>query len=365
MKRLIILSSIILFVVISGCGDQQLTIESVNDGIVIKEFSFDKSEAYSGDYVSLNLELQNIGEVEGTLRDISVFGGWLSSPISYTITEADLEPAYTSENVGGESRYYRERIRVDSLVSSDTDYRFGVRVKYDYQTEFIGTIRFVDPDYLDTLNKEQRDDLIVSNGIISSSVSNGPLDMNAMSGRSFIVVGSDPVYIKFNIKNVGSGYTYVLENDYSVSILSTTPVGLNCYNNEVDLSDIIRLSRGEKSTFICVFPVPTSFENYVDRSFKIVFDYYYYTDESTSITVNPSETVTTTSGGTTTVITSTSTFTTAPPGSECTVATARSDCCYYGGGPCQRLDYPVCDNGLCKCNLPVEGIPPTPCGTMV
>jgi len=413
MRRLIIFLSLILIFLISGCGDQPLTNGDITDGIIIKDFSFDQTEVYSGDYVSLGLEVQNVGEVEGTLTGISIYGGWLSGEETLTIKEPILDPAFPPENIEGDSRYFRWNDKAES-VQSETDYQFGVRVKYEYKTEYIGTIRFVKPSYLDTISKEQKDNLISSNGIVSSEVSNGPLNVNPISGRSFIVDSpGGSVSIKFGIKNIGSGYPYQsTEDDYKV-VIDGNWIGVSkCYKNEQATSErVIRLSKGEEGTFICDFSVPT-LGNYVDRSFKIVFDYSYYTDKSTSITVNPNgleptgpssttcadlggqpvpspqectdrggidcvptqDTMPEVPGGlgcccifTTTSISTTvpPSSTTVPPGSECTVATVRSDCCYYGEGPCQSSDYPVCDNGVCKCNLPVEGVPPIPCGSMV
>lgn len=289
MRKLIILLSLVLIVIISGCGQQQ-TIQTgnVNDGIVIKDFSFDQSEVYAGDLVNLNLEVQNVGEVNGTLKSISVYGGWLNSPTYPDITGSkNLDPADPSKTIEGESKYFRERISVNTSIKSKTDYQFGVRVKYDYETEYIGTVRFVSPNYLDTLSKQQKESLIGSNGIITSSVSNGPLNINPITGRSFIVGSINPIFIKFGIKNVGSGYSYLTsEGNYSVKIESKSGGVSDCYSN--DNTNEIKLSRGETSTFICKFDIPSNFGNYVDKSFKIIFKYSYYTDSSASITVNPS-----------------------------------------------------------------------------
>ena len=288
-----VLLSLILIVIISGCGGQQ-TIQTgkVNDGIIIKDFSFDQSEVYAGDYVKLNLEVQNMGEKEGILTRATIYGGWLTGEGVITDKKDILDPAIPSENFEGGAKYFKWTNNAPLGIQASTNYQFGVRVKYDYQTEYIGTVRFVNPTYLDSLSKQQKDSLIVSNGIISSTVSNGPLNINPISGRSFIVGSLTSVPIKFGIKNVGSGYPYIVEGDYSVKIISQT--GVSC------TTDNIKLSRGETGTFICDFSVPSGFGNYVDKTFKIIFNYSYYVDSMTSITVNPSGVPTTTTASTTT-----------------------------------------------------------------
>jgi len=347
-----ILLFLILIVFISGCGQQQ-TIQpnSVTDGIIIKDFSFDQSEVYAGDYVKLNLEVQNVGEVKGKLTEISIYGGWLTGrqpiPEDGIIDKPDLEPANPSAKFEGESKYFWQKINPPPEVQSSTNYQFGVRVKYDYQTEYIGTVRFVNPTYLDTLSKQQKDSLIVSNGIITSSVSNGPLNVNPISGRSFIVESSSDRLIKFGIKNVGSGYPYISEGDYSVKIDDSKSIGATCYKDEENKNiKEIKLSRGETGTFICSFSVPSGFGNYVDKSFKIIFSYSYYTDGSTSITVNPSGL------GTTVPSVSTSTTTTTTP------------TCAELGGFCTRNTYQcntLCapDTGTCRSTVDCEI--PEPC----
>jgi len=344
MRRLMILLSLILIVIISGCGGQQ-TIQTgaVNDGIIIKDFSFDQSEIYDGDYVKLNIEVQNVGEVIGKLAGISVYGGWLTG--SYLIPNSNnlkLDKAVPSENIEGESRYFSWTDTPNLGIQSSTNYQFGVRVKYNYTTEYVGTVRFVSPEHLDSLSKQQKDSLIVNNGIISSSVSNGPLNINPISGRSFIVGSLSSVSIKFGIKNVGSGYP----ENYLVNI--EPPIGSvsSCYKSEeAKTNTTIKLSRGETGTFICDFPVSSGLSNYVDKTFKIIFDYSYYTDGSTSITVNPS--------GIGSSITTTTIYGCVAAGYSCTTDETECDnwCSqqYGANGRCISEDCPPLNNCCCEC----------------
>jgi len=287
MKRLLILLFLIFVILVSGCMDQEtLVVGPAADGVVIKRFSFDSSTVYEGDTIGLNLEVQNVGEVDATLEEIRVYGGW-GEDIKLDLNEK-LEASEPEVDFEGEARSTRWKLNV-SDVTAETTYSFGTRVVYKYSTIYTGTLRVVTDTYLETLEEGERKSLLESGGVASSSVTGGPLSVKPMKGRNFIVSGmgwTTPVV--FKLTNVGSGYpsssSTINENTmYNVDILSCNGfTKCDSYG-----STRLRLSQGKSRLFNCSFSITSPIVNKEDIIFSITFDYYYYVDGTTPITVAP------------------------------------------------------------------------------
>jgi len=317
MKRLLILLFLIFVILVSGCVEQEtLVVSGVKDGIVIKDFSFDTSRIYVKDSIGLNLEIQNIGREKAELKRVRIFGvnaenipseyrwgkgdlpdGGVSDKFDLDTTDFStmkirtiLEPSDPSIKFEGGSRYIRWRPRTPTNIQAPTNYDFGVRVEYEYETKYTGIIRIVNEDYLETLPIEERKVLIDAGGVISSSTSGGPLSLAVATGRHFITNGGGRKEIKFKLKNEGSGYSYygdTLDSDSMYRVHIDSYQGLeNMECTSLDGEDVIKLSKGKERFFNCTFT--TSSATYkVDKTIVINFGYKYYVDGSTSITVNP------------------------------------------------------------------------------
>jgi len=289
MRKLMILLSLILIVFISGCGEQVIQTGKVNDGVVIKRFSFDSSRIYERDSIGLNLELQNIGEVEATLESIRIYGGWNVDQTD--LTNKKLSPSIPEVNFEGESRSVRRILNAPD-VTAETTYSFSTRVVYKYETKYTGTLRVATNTYLETLPEDERNSLFESSGVVSSSLTGGPLSVIPMKGRNFIVSGDEETNpsIVFELSNVGSGYpsnssTINQDTMYYVKIKSV--YGLKNMDCDSYGSKSVRLSQGKNRLFNCSFEMTTPIVNKEDIIFTITFDYYYYVDGTTSITVSP------------------------------------------------------------------------------
>jgi hypothetical protein len=151
MKRLMVLLSLILIVVFSGCGDQDIpTVSDIKDGIKIIDFSFDSSIAYAGDTTGLTLEVQNVGEIKATITDLELFGPLISSvPVttnwyvdpndpSPKIIGNGLSPSEPDFDIEGQVLSTRWNPEAPSNIKTETPYSFGVRVTYDYETNYEG-----------------------------------------------------------------------------------------------------------------------------------------------------------------------------------------------------------------------------------
>ncbi len=301
-----ILLSLILIVIFSGCGEQGISIVGdIKDGLVIKKFWFDSSNAYPGDRVGLNLELQNIGEAEATSISATLFGLesiWWRPPLPLPLppppkTISRLSPSEPEVQIEGESRIVKWVLTAPD-VETETNYDIGTRVIYKYSTVYTGTLRIIKDVYLETLTEQERSGLLEKNGVISSTVTGGPLSVSPVKGRNFVisstVTGTIPIV--FELTNSGSGYpsssTDIDKDKYKVKISSQTGFdSCDSYGLMENGNRIVKLSKGESRFFNCIYDIPDyddkDFVNKQDVVFSVTFDYYYYIDDIASIIVNP------------------------------------------------------------------------------
>jgi hypothetical protein len=298
-KNLIVILSLILIVVISGCVSQTPTITG-GPGVVITDASIDYSPIFAGDTVGWNLEVQNQGESDTTIHRITWFGvdmdAWDLNPS--TAIDITTRPSVVGADpiTGFEGGTYFETrtITAPMDIKSPTTVNLGIRVEYSYDTDFSATIRIMDPDYLRTLSAEEKNTLIQSGGIRDSASTSGPLSVKAASGAHFVARGGGTreITIPFRITNVGPGLPYstgvasaeTAATDgglYEVTVVDTS--------SNLDCSGVgnVVLSRGKNGGFGCVLTIPSTVVNYEDRTFSLTLRYNYYVDGSTSLTVNP------------------------------------------------------------------------------
>jgi hypothetical protein len=304
MKTLVPLILLIGAVILSGCTTTGGGTTATGNGIVIDDFSFDYTPIYSGDQIGLNIELQNIGGEIGTLEKVTVFGQDFTTsanPLKWSISdtgeltqiptspERDLYPPDPTTGFEGDIWTHQWLITAPNDVKAPTEYDFQVRAEYSYTSEYSGTIRIVSANYLRTLSATDRENLIKEGGVVASSVTAGPLNLAAASGRHFIVQSDAPAAtssVKFKVTNIGSGYPY--DTDLSVSaslylVKITGTDGLSCTKTD------FLLARGKTGTFSCDIDIPAegSITNKLDKNFRITLSYDYYVDSAASITVQP------------------------------------------------------------------------------
>ena len=309
MKHLSILFLIFLVITISGCIGQDVIVVSTKDGVIITDFSFEHSPVYAEDNVGLGLEVQNVGDNIAQITKIQLYGVDFTSGSSSTEREWRILGTGSQEvnindlpskgelyqpdpdiNLEAAKDYYEWRLQAP-LVAAKTDYDFHARVEYSYTTTYTGIIRVINDDYLQTLNEEERQKLFSAGGMISSETTNGPISVTPFASRHFIVTPGETGEreIKFKVENVGKGYTYADDQKYSIKLVDIRPklgVGgiiASCNGGE----PIIKLSSGKSHIFECDFVLPTDVKNKMDKTFQLEFGYYYYVDDSASITVKP------------------------------------------------------------------------------
>jgi len=280
---------------VSGCIGQGPSITG-GPGIIITDFSVDYSTIYAEESVGLNLEVENQGEYDAYIHEVTWFGvrtsDWgLSNP-------KDKNPHYVpgiEPEVGfeGGAWFDSRLITAPSTIKTTTSFDLGVRVEYLYTTDFTGTIRIVSPNYLRTLSKEDKDALIRSGGIRESSSTAGPMSVKAASGPHFTArAPGRTIAIPFRVTNIGPGLPYRSDVDSAEAAVSdglyqihvSSYSGIKCDN---DVDNPITLSRGKNGGFTCDLDIPKTVTNYEDRAFSFTLIYRYYVDGSTTLTVNP------------------------------------------------------------------------------
>lgn len=306
MKRYPILLSLLLIIVISGCTTQDQITTSSKDGIVITDFAFDYNSIYSGDRISLYLEVQNVGGEPGFLENISVYGvdmpasdatelDWGHAGSSINLIGSNLgddddrrlEPPDPDIDIEGEIYYYEWTLESPTSIGAKTTYNFFSRVAYRYNTTYTGVIRIIQESYLKSLPPEERKALFESGGLVSSIITGGPLSLKPEASNYFIVheASPNPRPITFVINNVGSGYTYLSGKPYYVELAEINGDISNCNNNDHQ----IKLSKGKRGILRCEYDPPgiNNFTYSMDKTFTLRFEYFYHVDGKAPITVNP------------------------------------------------------------------------------
>jgi hypothetical protein len=291
MKKIIVLLSLSVAIVISGCLNQGTEVTG-GPGVVITDFSVDYSPITAGDSVGWNLEVQNQGEYDTSIFKITWFG---IDPASWGFTAVDnvAHPVVGADPITGfegGTWFTTKTVTSPSSIASSTPFDLGVRIEYVYQTDYTATIRIVDPTYLRTLSQSDRDALISSGGIRQSTATAAPITIKAASGAHFVARGAGtPVTIPFRVTNVGSGLPYRADvadaatavggGLYEIQVIN--PSGISC----TGVGNIV-LSKGKNGGFGCTLTIPGTVTNFQDQTFSLTLRYKYYVDGSTTLTVN-------------------------------------------------------------------------------
>jgi hypothetical protein len=305
MKKILPLLMLIGIVLFSGCVGQTTTTTTGTNGLIISDFSFSPTSILPGETTELYLDAQNVGGETAYLKKVTVFGvdsiSGAANALQWglptgenfiedkTSNPDDLIPPDPSTGFEGDFSDFTWHPQAPTGVKAETNYDFEVRVEYGYSTTYTGFIRLMEDSYLNTLPRDQRENLQKVGGVVNPSVTGGPLTVAAASGRHFVIrsgdVGGDRT-IKFKVTNVGSGSPYGNSISTDLYKISVTGTNLNC-----DLS--MTLSRGKTGIISCTFNSPAATDpsiagkNKIDKAFSIKLDYNYFVDSTATITVKP------------------------------------------------------------------------------
>jgi len=306
MKKLLPLLLLTLAVIVSGCIGQTPTLTAIScsgagvtNGIVISDFTFDFNEIYGDEAVGLTFTAENIGGASGELIGAEIFGPTINEGAGAgnltwgCLPTCELEPDLTTENalespnvemdIPGGMFTETWTLEAPTGLGAEAGYNFNVRLRYSYETNFVGVLRVMSSEYLRSLPADERTALIQAGGLHQQCYSGGPIELTAASGTHFVDPESAPKTIRFKVTNVGAGFPYYgsddIDEDYMYKVHLESASGLTCTG-----VDEIPLSRGQTGTFSCTFTATTP-TNYQDITFTLRLDYNYWLDKSTFIKV--------------------------------------------------------------------------------
>jgi len=272
-----------LVVFLSGCEVAPSTGGQVA-GVVVTSFGPDIPEIYSGDDVTFNLMVENVGEEDATVVQAKLFGlgtDWTWTKNYRNVNPTTLLKSQPEFKVPGGVGDLQWTTTSPSDLRVDTTYTAAVRVKYDYETTAYGSIKLYHKDYLKT-RPEEAASIMKSSGIESFSVTKAPITVSLTGvARPIVSTGGTSASIAILIENVGPGTPFdTTEDDMTITVEKFTVGTTTC----VSAGTTKRLPRGGTGSVSCTFTVP-SFTDFTTLPVSVELSYSYFIDASSSIKV--------------------------------------------------------------------------------
>lgn len=217
MKRWIIFL-LPIFVFLAGC-----TTSGGGSGVIIKSVNIlPDGSVEPGMTLSLNALVENSGF--GTARNvrleiIGLTDEWLISP-GRTQNIGDMFASDPSRNSPGSEQSVDWALTAPGK-SNDITYTGYVRLTYSYETTLDAQIQAVSMG-------EYKQNPKNKGGVVSQSVTSGPISISVTAPNAIISSGTGRVPIYFSIQNIGSGK---VRSD----MLSLTVTGATCSRTDVTL----------------------------------------------------------------------------------------------------------------------------------
>ncbi len=310
-----LLISILAVVLISGCIGQSSEATGGTKGVVIKSFGPVISEIYSGDSVTFEANVENIGEEDATNIKLKLFGlgtdwtgdDWAISASRIKSDIGSLERSQSEDGIQGGVGYEQWDVTSPPDLKVDNTYKASVRLYYSYKTTALANVKVYSNEYLKS-NPEDAESTMTASGIDTFTVTDAPITIE-LAGLSRPLVyreSGQESSMTVLISNIGDGKPYQNSNNEDkpyVTIESMTVHGDDCLDN---IEGQYRLPRSGKKSVSCRFRLP-EVDSYTTIPVEIELSYNYFVDSTSSIKVLKSFDI----GGatTTTRITDTSTWT--------------------------------------------------------
>ncbi len=339
MRNILAAFLIVAAVVFAGCIGQPTTTTATGNGVIISSFSSDFPEVRSGEEATIMLSLANVGESDATGVTVQLFGlnfganDWTRTTGSLvTALPTLLRGANPSANLAGDTYDVTWGLKSPANLRVDNTYTADARVNFLYKTTAVSTIRFVSNDYIKSLPTAQADQVRKTAGVISSKVSNAPIQLSSTVGtRPLIVYNGGEVYtVSIVISNAGTGNAFKNTADYPgvtngkavstntmtsldskylnlVNVNIKTDATINCKSafeqkdgkiiteDPTEKTGYVSLNRGKSKTLSCSITAPTTASavgNTKDYTINTQLEYGYFVDTSASIKVLRTDEVT-------------------------------------------------------------------------
>ncbi|MEK6887319.1 MAG: hypothetical protein AABX14_00045 [Candidatus Aenigmatarchaeota archaeon] len=226
MNKIIIPVLLVAVILASGCTNTREVTSDSSRGVTINSFTASPVQAYKGEPVIFDLEIENIGGTTAMNVQADVFGvqgQWkdsLGNAIDSTLPKwgtLTLRPPFPSRNIPGEFRIANWQVITPEIPQGiTTSLPITARVTYDYNTSGHLTVKLVS---MDEYRRKQSLGEQVTNAfeIVNS---NGPLKMSIPERyQAPIIVDTstsnqlETYPFRIQIDNVGDGYPITPEDD--------------------------------------------------------------------------------------------------------------------------------------------------------
>ncbi len=308
---LLMLFALALVVFVSGCvggGGNQLY--SMNDGAIIKDFSFDTNQIYDDESVVLSLSIENVGakRIPGN-TEVYVYGTPITDSASkkgkewyvanaggFTVNDAkefmtlslkddEFLPPDPEMNIPGTSKMFYIDLEAPNVPDGMTnDYIFYARLCFPYNTSTITKVTVTSANELRYEGPEKTE--------AATRNSAGPIHIS-IEGSPSVRPSRNQIPLVFKVTNVGGGFAttqdYSCTVDPDVKERDKVKVVVTVDGNPVDCGDgIVRLRNGE-GTLYCTY---TFQEGAPKTAYNVVATalYNYYVTSQTKIVVMDSMT---------------------------------------------------------------------------
>ena len=227
MKKVFLVLLIVSVVLISGCVNNRAVKTGENRGVTINSFSASPLQAYAGEQVLFDLEIENIGGTTAKNVQADLFGvegQWrdsLGNIIDSTLTKWGsivLKPPVPSRNIPGDFRITQWELTTPNIPQGITaNLPIEARVTYDYNTSGHLGVKLISQDEF------RRQQLIGEQSSGPAFVivnSNGPLKLSIPERyQTPIIVDTESTAqfetypFRIQIDNVGDGFPITPEDD--------------------------------------------------------------------------------------------------------------------------------------------------------
>lgn len=257
-----------------------------SQGVVITSFTKDAQIVEKNVPVIFTLQIENKGEVEARGVRATIFGlpsrDWTLSRETFDIPTT-LDPADISNNIPGQVETADVEAEPIAKKATDTTYTVGVRVRYDYKSEFEGLLRVASKDYIRSISTPGTSQQGVS--IVSSKTTAGPFTITARTRTTTIDSGVGTIRVTFDITNTGGGRAF--EKGATIPTISNldriTISGGD--NTQCETSGTTRLISARTKTITCSVNADVPAEGFENIPFGIKIEYAYFIDSTTTVTL--------------------------------------------------------------------------------
>ncbi len=225
MKKMLVLL-ILTVVLVSGCVGQRAVKVGENRGVTINSFTASPVQAYTGESVLFDVEIENIGGTTARNAQADLFGiegQWrdsLGNTADSTQTKFGslvLKPPVPSRNIPGDFRIAQWELTTPNIPQGITaNLPIEVRVTYDYNTSGHLGVKLVSQDEYrrkQLLGEEVTNafEIVNSNGPLKLSIPERyqtPIIIDTESSVQF-----ETYPFRIQIDNVGDGFPITPEDD--------------------------------------------------------------------------------------------------------------------------------------------------------